>query len=434
MPFEPGLPCSRRLFIQHGVALASMVSTIPSFIQQSALGMLTQAGAGQSSQPGVPQERLLVVVQLAGGNDGLNTVVPYGASAYFDARPQLAIAEPGATARNGTGVALQLDQGRGIGLHPSLAPFKDLYDAGEATVVQGVGYPNPNRSHFASMDIWHTGRMEGKGTGWIGRYFDCTCGGTPEPDGAISIGRTAPLAMMGEVQKPVSFESADLFKWLGDDVHDALKAPYQSITRAGVVGDAPEASQAAFLMRTALDAQLSSDRIRAAVARQPLVRYPQSDIGRQLQTVGAMIRDGMKTRVYYVSKGGFDTHAGQQGNHANILRQVFEAIKAFQDDMKAQGNQDRVVTLVFSEFGRRVRQNASQGTDHGTAAPTFLIGTRLKGGVVGDHPSLTDLDQGDLKFTTDFRGIYASVLDEWLKAPSEKILNGRFRGPSLFRS
>ncbi len=240
--------------------------------------------------------------------------------------------------------------------------------------------------------------------------------------------------MMGSIQKPISFENPELFRWLGDELHPALHDPYQTINRAGAVGDPEPGSQRDFLMRTALDAQVASDRIRAAVSKQPLVRYPQSDIARQLQIVGAMIRDGLGTRVYYVSKGGFDTHANQAGGHGNILRQVAEALRAFNEDLKAQGNQERVLTLVFSEFGRRVRQNASQGTDHGTAAPMFLVGPMVNAGIVGHHPSLTDLDQGDLKFGIDFRGVYAAVLEEWMKAPSAKVLGGKFEKPALIRA
>ena len=276
------------------------------------------------------------------------------------------------------------------------------------------------------MDIWNTADTNGKGDGWIGRYFDNTCNGTPLPEGAISIGRTAPLAMVGKVQKPINFESADLFRWMGNDVDHRMEATYEAMNRAGVLPQTSERSEAAFLMRTALDAQLSSDRIRAAVERQPLATWPSSDLAKQLKMIAAMIRDGMKTRVYYASISGFDTHAGQLGAHARNLQQVGDALLAFQKELKAQGNQDRVATMVFSEFGRRVRQNASGGTDHGTAAPSFVIGAKVKAGLHGAHPSLTDLDNGDLKFTQDFRGVYAALLEDWLKTPSTKVLGGTF--------
>ena len=416
---------SRRVFIRNGVALASMAGTIPAFIQDSALGLVAQS-ARNPGGAGIPGERILVVVQLGGGNDGLNTVVPYGSGDYFNARPTIGIRAPGGQATGQAGVALELDRKLGIGLHPSLRGFKELLDGGQLAVLQGVGYPNPNRSHFTSMDIWHTAQPGGRGDGWIGRYFDNTCNGTPLPEGAISIGRTAPLAMLGKVQKPVSFESADLFRWTGEEVDRGMEATYQAINRAGVLPETPERSQAAFLMRTALDAQVSSDRIRAAVEQRPMTPWPTSDLARQLRMVAAMIRDGMKTRVYYATLSGFDTHAGQLGTHARILQQVGDAVLAFQNELKAQGDQDRVLTLVFSEFGRRVQQNASGGTDHGTAAPSFVIGTRVRPGVHGNHPSLTDLDNGDLKFTQDFRGVYAALLEDWMKAPADKVLGGKF--------
>ena len=425
---------TRRLFLQRGCALASLAATVPCFIERSALGTLGDPLL--ASQPGVADERILVIVQLGGGNDGLNTVVPFGSDDYYRARPQIGIRGPGAAAQNAQPAALALDGTRGLGLHPNLAGLKELYDEGLVSVVQGVGYPNPNRSHFTSMDIWQTGRLDAKGSGWVGRYFDNTCNGSPKPEAAIAIGRNAPLALEGDVQKPIAFESASLFRWNGQDLHGSLKEPYDALNRTGSTGfpsDGAEETQKAFLMRTALDAQVSSDRIRAAVARQPLVAYPGHGLANQLKMIGAMIRDGMPTRVYYASMGGFDTHGGQLGTHANLLRQLGESLHAFQRDLREQRNDARVTTMVFSEFGRRVKQNASGGTDHGTAAPMFLVGPAVKPGVWGNHPSLTDLDQGDLKFGVDFRSVYASVLEDWMQAPSEKVLRGRFANPKLFK-
>jgi uncharacterized protein (DUF1501 family) len=227
--------------------------------------------------------------------------------------------------------------------------------------------------------------------------------------------------MIGSVSKPVSFENAKLFQWMGKDLPSDMADPYEAINRAGALEGVTPGSQTAFLMRTALDAQLSSDRIRGAMAKTPLVAYPNTKLATQLRSVGAMIRDQMKTRVYYVSIAGFDTHSGQAGSHGNLMREVGDAILAFQNDLKAQGNEANVVTMVFSEFGRRVKQNASGGTDHGTAAPMFVIGAGVKGGVHGTHPSMTDLDNGDLKFTTDFRSVYATILDQWMSEPSKKL-------------
>jgi len=412
--------------------LASFAATLPHFIQESALGMLAPDGSATGSRPGIPDERILVIVQLSGGNDGLNTVIPYGDREYHAARPSLSLGEPG-KAKNG-GAALELDRDRGIGLHPNLTGLKELHDDGRLAVVAGVGYPNPNRSHFASMDIWQSGRPEGKGTGWLGRYVDATCNGNPAADVAVSVGRTAPLAMLGRTSRPIAFESADLFRWLGADAGGQMDAEYQRMVRAGELKDVAAGSQESFLMRTALDAQVTSDRIRAAVKKAPLARYPGSAVAKQLQTVAAMIRDGMKTRVYYVSMGGFDTHANQPNSHGNLMRQLGDAMLAFQNDLKAQGNDGRVMTMCFSEFGRRVRQNASNGTDHGTAGPVFVVGPNVNPGLQGKYPSLTDLDGGDLKFTTDFRGVYQELLGKWMKAPTREVLGGTYQAPSIVRA
>ena len=432
MPREEPNAYSRRLFLQQGVTLASIAGTVPWFVQQSAAGMMHPLDSAVSSLAGVPEDRILVVVQLGGGNDGLNTVVPYFSDQYRKVRPTIAIGAPGRP-NGGAGEALELDRDAGLGLHPQLTGLKSLHDDGLLGVIQGAGYPNPNRSHFTSMDIWHTARHDAKGNGWLGRYFDNTCNGTPDPEGAISIGGTAPLAMLGDVQKPVSFESEDLFRWLGQDLHTSMKSPYDQINRMGMPADVEPGTQASFLMRTALDAQLSSDRIRDAVARQTLVNYPNNNgLARQLRMVGAMIRNEMRTRVYYVTLGGFDTHANQLNGHGNRMRQFGEAMKIFQDDLKAQGNDKRVLTMVFSEFGRRVAQNASGGTDHGTAAPMFLIGPMARAGVLGQHPSLENLDSGDLRHTVDFRSVYAAVLEDWLKTPARNVLGQDYPKANVF--
>lgn len=429
---------TRRKFLYGGLTLASTAWTIPAFLGSSADAMAGMLAHGLSSTPGVDEDRILVVIQLGGGNDGLNTVVPYGMDAYYKARAGIGIK---------ANEALKLTEADGIGLHPRMTALKDLYDNGLATIVQGVGYPNPDRSHFKSMDIWQTGDRSATGDGWLGRYIDNECcgygkGESGKPDGSkaaaplsidppIAIGRTAPLALQGRATKPVAFESADLFRWSGEDIHEALREPYHALNRRG----APEGSEgkdtnADFLMRTALDAQISSDKIRKAVAQKSLVTYPGNELGRQLQMVGSMIRAELKTRVYYVTLGGFDTHSGQggaQGRHGNLLANFADSIKAFYADLKAQGNDTRVLTMSFSEFGRRVGQNASGGTDHGTAAPMFLFGPMVRKGVVGSHPSLTDLDQGDLKYLIDFRSVYAGVLEQWLRADSKKVLGGTYK-------
>jgi len=431
---------TRRQFLSRGMLLASAAASLPAFIDSTANAM-TSALGGLSSLPGVPDDHVLVIVQLGGGNDGLNTVVPFGMPQYYRARPSIGIPER---------EVLKLSGADGVGLHPQMTAMKEMYDNGMVTIVQGVGYPNPNRSHFKSMDIWHTADTSATGDGWLGRYFDSQCcgygkGESGTPDGSadtgagpagIAIGRNAPLSMQGRLVKPVSFESAELFKWSGKEIHKALRDPYDAINRKGASGYHEKNSNAAFLMKTALDAQVSSDLIRKAVEAQSLSTYPQNDLGRQMAMVAKMIRAGLKTRVYYVTLGGFDTHAGQggaQGNHGRLLNTFASSVKAFYEDLKKQENDKRVLTLGFSEFGRRVAQNASGGTDHGTAAPCYLFGPMVKPGVVGEHPSLTELDDGDLKYKIDFRNVYASILDGWMKAPSKEILEGTYRGVAVLK-
>ncbi len=425
---------TRRQFVATSLTLASSSLFVPRFLQ-SAAGALPHAAMGMTSIPGVPEDRVLVVIQLGGGNDGLNTVVPYAWDEYYRARPTIAIPQ---------NQVLTLNDG--AGLHPRMAALKDLYDSGNMAVVQGVGYPNPNRSHFTSMDIWHTADTSATGEGWLGRYFDSACCGygagesgaapnDPNPQAGVAIGRTAPLAMEGRKIKPIAFETADLFRWTGQDIHPDLMEPYKHLNEREQ-SSAPAESNASFLTRTALDAQVSSSLIRKAVSMPPLERYPNSNLARQLSMVSSMIRAGLPTRVYYVSHGGFDTHAqqgGANGQHANLLGQFADAVGAFYRDLARQENNGRVLTMAFSEFGRRVGQNASGGTDHGTAAPLYLFGPMVEPGMHGQHPSLRDLDQGDLKFTVDFRRVYASVLDTWLKADVKDILGRNYRPLDVLR-
>lgn len=433
MDFIQKYAFTRRQFLHQGLTLASASLAVPAFLSRSAAALPHSAWGG--AIPGVNEDRVLVVVQLSGGNDGLNTVIPYADANYYKARPGIGIKDDR---------VLKLAKSQ-VGLHPSLAPIKDLYDDGLCGIVQGVGYPNPNRSHFKSMDIWQTAELSGTGDGWLGRFFDNECCGSGKgesgrlenPMTGVAIGASAPLAMQGRVVMPLSFESAELFRWTGGDAAKGLTDDYDRIARHGVPqGEADPDSNASFLVRTALDAQISSDLIRKAVAAKPRVAYPGSDLSRQLQMVASMIAAGLKTRVYYVTMGGFDTHSqqgGENGRHAQLLTQFGGAMKAFYQDLKAQGNDGRVLTMSFSEFGRRVSQNASQGTDHGTAAPMFFFGPMVQPGVLTDHPSLTDLDSGDLKFTVDFRAAYAGLLERWLAADSKKILDGAFRPAPILK-
>jgi uncharacterized protein (DUF1501 family) len=433
-------PYTRREMLRTGLLLASASLTIPAFLERSALAMQAQQG-GLSGAPGVPEERILVVLQLSGGNDGLNTVVPAFAPEYYNLRKGIAIPEK---------EMLLLDKQAGVGLHPSLAGFKDLFDQGLMGLVQGAGYPNPNRSHFKSMDIWQTADTTATGNGWLGRYLDSECCGFGKNEGgkaarstgesgppAIAIGRNAPLAMEGSLVKPVAFEDPNLFRWSGKDIDQPLASAYDDANRRDAAAPQGTDNNSSFLLRTALDAQVSSDLIRKAVATKPQTSFPQNELSRQLAMVASMIRANLKTRVYYVSYGGFDTHAGQggaNGRHANLLKVVGDSMKAFYAELKLQNNDARVMTMSFSEFGRRVGQNASGGTDHGTAAPMFLFGPMVQAGVLTSHPSLRDLDEGDLRFTTDFRRVYAGVLGQWLKADAAQVLEGSYKAMRVVRA
>jgi uncharacterized protein (DUF1501 family) len=376
-------------------------------------------------------DTILVVMQLAGGNDGLNTVIPFADDAYFKARPGLAI--PAAKVR-------RLDDY--CGLHPSLENLGALLGEGHASIVQGVGYPNPNRSHFRATEIWHTASDADKheAYGWLGRYCDAACAGE-DPSAGIAIGDQVPQALRSESGKSIAIGAPQDYQF--QDGMDP--APMESDDDAGAPAGGsidmlfgasdPDVNVADFLQRTALEAVASSSQVQDILRRAHLgAEYPATDLGRRLQLVARLIGGGMASRVYYVSLGGFDTHANQAGAHDRQLAVFDQAVGAFCRDMQAQGNFDRVLLLTFSEFGRRVAQNASAGTDHGAAAPLFLFGGALKGGLVGKHPSLTKLERGDLVHHTDFRSVYATLLEQWLKTPSAPVLGRDFGRLALLRS
>jgi uncharacterized protein (DUF1501 family) len=282
------------------------------------------------------------------------------------------------------------------------------------------------------MDIWHTAdptRGCGHGVGWLGRALDEArerAGGKLDATACVCLSREAPLATQGKRVKPVAFERAELFRWSARGLHPSLAQAYDRINRSGPLPGA--SGEAAFVMRTALDAQVASDRIRKAVAAGPNTTFPNGPLADQLRRVASMIRAELPTRVYYTNLVGFDTHANQPGQQARLLGELASAVHAFHRELDATGHGARVVTLAFSEFGRRVSQNASNGTDHGTAGPVFLFGDAVRPGLLGDHPSLAaaDLDQGDLVFRVDFRCVYAALLEGWMKLDSESILGERF--------
>ncbi|MGD0463602.1 MAG: DUF1501 domain-containing protein [Tepidisphaeraceae bacterium] len=411
---------TRRVFLQKGLTILAVAPTIPTFLDQTVMALNNPLDSNRIQQPTGKDGKILVVVQLSGGNDGLSTVIPYGDDVYYRARGN--ISHPASQ-------VLKIDNY--VGLHPNLTALKSLYDNGDLAIVQGVGYPNPNRSHFRAMDIWQSAQPERQqpNSGWLGRYFDNTCPGC-DPRVGVAMGETLPLAMQGDKVLPLSFERPDSYRYNGRDRSDYLKLNHADLPPMGSTPRkeiTTSADQLDFLHRTAMDAQLSSEEIlRLTRSHASSGTYPANEFGNGLKTVAAMIAGGLPTRVYYVSLSGFDTHAAQLQRHDALMKTLSDGLGAFWKDLKEQGNDSRVLMMTFSEFGRRVQQNASNGTDHGAAAPMFLLGSSIRQGIVGGHPSLSDLDQGDLKYGVDFRSVYASVLQNWLQTPSKPILGDQF--------
>jgi uncharacterized protein (DUF1501 family) len=414
---------SRRSFLQTGMSLLAVVPTIPTFLDRTMTAMADPRDSKLTQTPSGTDGKILVVVQLSGGNDGLSTVIPHADDIYHRLRPAI---------QHDAKTVLKINDY--LGLHPNLTGLKKLYDAGRMSIVQGVGYPNPNRSHFRSMDIWQSAQPDKEvvTTGWIGRYFDNTCKGA-DPHVGLSIGDRLPLAMEGERIHPLSFEKPETYRYAGRDVEHYIQLNKASKLTAAEA--ATPASQLDFLRRTAMDAQLSSDEIlKLARAHAPAATYPFGEFGAGLRTVAAMINGGLPTRVYYVSLGSFDTHAQERNVHDRLMQQLGDGVSAFWSDLAAQKNDDRVLMMTFSEFGRRVEQNASGGTDHGAAAPMMFFGKAITPGLIGSHPSLKDLDNGDLKHAIDFRSVYASVLQTWMETPSEPILGKGFDALNILRA
>jgi uncharacterized protein (DUF1501 family) len=352
--------------------------------------------------------RKLVVVQLTGGNDGLNTVVPFRNDAYFRARPKLAIARD---------LALPLTDE--LGLNPGLKELHALYEAGQMVIINGVGYPQPDRSHFRSMDIWHTASGSDRflETGWLGRFMDDK---KAAPHEVVEFGGTLSLANKGGTVKAIAMNDPGRF-------YQATREPY--FARLAAEMHAVEHQQLGYLYRTMTETYRSAGYIQERLRpRGTTVAFPKGDLAKQLRHVSAFIQSGMETSVYYTSTDGFDTHVNQAVRQQKQLGEVSAAIGAFMNDIKAAGRGNEVLVMVFSEFGRRVKENASNGTDHGTASCLFLIGEGLKKpGVFNTLPSLEALDDnGDLQFSVDFRRVYATVLDRWLGASSGQVLDPGF--------
>jgi uncharacterized protein (DUF1501 family) len=427
---------TRRQFLRTSMLGAAVSFTVPIFLQNT-FSTLDAMAADSAIQTVTGKDgQILIVLQLAGGNDGMNTVIPYADDVYYRSRPIIGIPK---------GQVLPLNDY--VGLNPKLAGLKGLFDAGHLSVLQGVGYPNPNRSHFRSTEIWQTASDANVSEpyGWLGRYFDSCCKGA-DPTVGVAVGNQVPQSFASADPTGVSFSRPEQYRWVNGDKSGDSEAVYKEMNEpimdpaqldendGGSVDSLPGETKAShkestleFLQRTALDAQMSSDKVLDIAKKYPAsVSYPRTALGDSLSLVGRMIAGGLATRVYYVSQGGYDTHVNELPTHTRLMTELNDALVAFAADMKAQGNFNRVMLMTFSEFGRRVAQNASNGTDHGAAAPMFVMGGGIKPGLVGTYPSLDTLNSGDLAYSLDFRSVYATILDKWLRAPSKEVLGRQF--------
>lgn len=408
------LPSTRREFLSRsgkGIGLLAFSQFAPSFLVQS-----TRAASPAPEK----DRRILVLVQLAGGNDGLNTLVPFEDADYYRLRPTIGLTKDKVLRVSDT-----------LGLHPSCGALHALLDEGKLAVVQNVGYPNPNRSHFRSTEIWETASNseEFLGTGWVGRFLDNACAGLPadghDPVG-IHITSGLPQSFLGASDHSTFGMQPNLGNRRENEENRKLLETMATSPTEGAEG------AATFLKHTLMDALVTEKKVQRVLNDyKPGVTYPGTAFANSLRSVAALIAAALPTRVYFVSLSGFDTHGNQISAQANLLTQLSEGLAAFQKDLEAHQLGSQVTTMTFSEFGRRPNENESRGTDHGTAAPLFVMGSRIKGGLHGSAPSLKLERNQDLTFTTDFRQVYATMLDRWLECPSEPVLGGKFASLAL---
>jgi uncharacterized protein (DUF1501 family) len=411
----------RRDFLKSSLAASTLVAmgatTVPTFLGRS-------ARAAQAAAPG-GGDRVLVVVQLLGGNDGLNTVVPFGLDGYARNRRALRLPTPSLHKLTGE-----------VGLHPALGGMDKLLDGGRLAVVQGVGYPNPDRSHFRSMEIWESGRLEPGAleTGWLGRALETLPARAGGDNPALHIGtRSLPLALRSKRTEVPSLASLDQYRLQLGGTENERQDERTALDQMARVDRGRDDPLLGFIRRSTLTAYDSSRRLeQVAKASATAAKYPDYGLAHRLALIAQIIKAGFGTRIFYTALDGFDTHANQLGTHAALLTELADSIAAFHADLSQAGQANRVALLTFSEFGRRVRENASQGTDHGAAAPVFVLGPVRQSGLVGAHPDLEALDDGDLKFHTDFRRVYAALLESWLGCPSQDVVGPGFPPLELF--
>jgi len=404
----------------------------------AALGIL---GHGQLEalaaqiDPAASADRSILVIQLNGGNDGINTIIPYGNGAYYDARPKIGIKQS---------EVLHIDDN--VGFHPALTQFQEFYKQGKLAVIQGVGYPEPNRSHFRSIEIWQTAQPDIIGdTGWLGRYLDYlsisaaasvrdkVVRASIEPGKekiammAVNVDPLLPKSLLARKVAVPSVSDVQAFRFKVDPLYQTDRALQLEAFNDIYRNFDDDRAVVKKLRTSGVEANRASERLIDLVkGHKTTVKYPDGKLGSSLKFIAQMISGGIGAKVYTVGYDGFDTHAGELRTQTNLLAGLGKSLNAFQDDLKQNGCDDKVMVLIFSEFGRRVAENGGGGTDHGTAGPCLVLGGGVKGGLYGQYPSLTDLDHGDLKFNVDFRTVYATILDRWLGADSREVLGKNF--------
>ena len=387
----------RREFLQVG-SLATASFMLPKFLKAFERPMMVPPG-----------NKVVVVIQFSGGNDGLNTVIPVRNDIYYRERPRLGIEKDKSL--------LITDE---VGLNPALEAFKGLYDDGNLAIMNSVGYPNPDRSHFRSMDIWQSASASNEyvNTGWLGRYLDAQCKGCDKPTQAMEMDDVLSMALKGEVSKGLAFK--DPKRLLNSATGKYFKDIGQDHQQGEVTID--------YLYKTMSETLSSAEYIYQQSKAHPSSEiYPNTDLGKDLKTIASLIFSDINTKVYYVSLGSFDTHVNQDNQQKRLFTELNDAVKAFTADLKKNNRFQDVMMMTFSEFGRRVSQNASGGTDHGTANNMFFVSGGLKEkGILNAMPDLGDLTDGDLKHKVDFKNVYATVLNKWLGADDKTILGKQF--------
>jgi uncharacterized protein (DUF1501 family) len=404
---------SRRDFLKGSISLLTLALAGPQLGIQPIFAAPTDAASSANS-------RILVVVQLDGGNDGLNTVVPYTDKAYYDARPSLAIPEASVLKLNDK-----------LGFHPAMTKFKGLFDEGRLAVVQNVGYPTPDLSHFRSRVIYNradpTTQESFEQLGWLGKYADLKLATTDNPLSVVNFGTSVPKSLVAEKVIPASILSFPLFQFATDPKYPGDRLNQTNAIKKASAAKSKEADFK-FVGDTGLDAISSADMLQSGIAKYTeAVTYPNSRLGQQMKMTAQVIAADLGAEVFQVFTSGFDTHSQQRQEHQELLTDLSDSFEAFYRDMVRLGKADRVLVLAFSEFGRRVRENGSQGTDHGTAGPMFVLGNAVRGGIYGKPSNLLDLDgTSNLKFDIDFRSVYHTVITDWLQTDAREVLGNQF--------